>query len=128
MNLKTPKKLATIGGALISVSGLVNAVLGIKIGALLYDVYPGGRMGHVGIVAGIAAIAIGLVIVFVVVPLFKQGHRGRVLVGGILTIVLGHLGAIAGAIYIGTVGVALCYIAGIWLIVEALREARIRKS
>ena len=121
MNLRIPKKIATAGGVLISISGIVNAILGARIGALLYDTYPGGRMGHVGIIAGIVAIAIGLVIVFVVVPIYERSYRGLILFGGILTIVLGNVGGIAGAIYIGTVGVVLCYIAGIWLIIAAVR-------
>ena len=113
--------MATIGGVLISASGVVNSVLGVKIGALLYEPYPGGRMGHVGTIAGLGAIAIGLIIVFLVVPISRRSGCGFILLGGILTIVLGHLGAIAGAIYIGTAGMLLCYIAGIWLIVAALR-------
>lgn len=128
MDLRIPKRIATVGGVLISISGVVNAVLGARIGAPLYDAYPGGRMGHVGIIAGVAAIAIGLVIVFVVVSIYKRRNRGLVLLAGILTIVLGHLGAIAGAIYIGTVGVALCYTAGIWVLVEAARGVKIGKS
>lgn len=124
MNLRIPKKIATAGGVLISISGIVNAILGARIGAILYDAYPGGRMGHVGIIAGIAAIAIGLAIVFVVVPIYERSHRGLIILGGILTIVLGHVGGIAGAIYIGTVGVVLCYIAGIWLIIAAVRGVK----
>lgn len=122
MNLGRPKRIATIGSVLISISGVVNSVLGAWIGAILYDAYPGGRMGDVGMIAGVAAIAIGLVIRFFVVPLYEQRRRGLVLLGGILTVVLGHVGAIAGAIYIGTVGLVLCYISGIWVIVAAARD------
>ena len=118
--LRIPRKLAFIGGLLITLSSVVNTILGLQIGALLYDVYPGGKMGHVGIIAGIAAVVIGFVILIVVLPLYKQRNRGLIALGGLLTVVLGHLGAIAGAIYIGTVGLLLCYIAGFWLIIAAI--------
>jgi hypothetical protein len=114
-----------IGGWLITVSGVVNAYLGIKIGATLYDAYPGGKMGHVGIVAGIGAFAIGLVIAFVLAPLYRRTPGWPAVFGGLLTIVLGHLGAIAGALYVGTAGVLLCYTAGVWAMlvgVPALRR------
>jgi len=126
MNLKTPKRIAKIGGFLIAISGVVNAILGAQIGAILYDAYPGGKMGHVGIIAGIAAVAIGLIIVFLIVSIYERRNRGFILLGGILTIVVGHLGAIAGAIYIGTAGVLLCYIAGLWAIVVATLGPRQR--
>lgn len=41
-----------VGGLLIAISGAVNIILGAQIGAILYTVYPGGYMGHVGIVDG----------------------------------------------------------------------------
>jgi hypothetical protein len=119
MNLRTPKRIAKTGGLLIAISGVVNTILGARIGAVLYDAYPGGKMGHVGIIAGVAAVAIGLILVLVIVPIYDRMHRGFVVLGGILTIVLGHLGAIAGAIYVGTLGVLLCYIAGLWAIIVA---------
>ncbi len=119
MNTKTPKRLAAVGGALLSASGLVNAVLGARIGALVYDAYPGGRMGHVGVIAGLIAIVLGITIVFVVVPLYDRRKRWLLALAGLLTIVIGHAGAIAGAIYVGTLGVILCYAAGIWLLVTA---------
>lgn len=121
MKVETPKRIATIGGILLSVSGVVNSVLGARIGALFYDAYPGGKMGHVGVIAGVLAIAIGIIIVFVVVPLYERRKRWLLALAGILTIVLGHAGAVAGAIYVGTVGVALCYIAGISVLVVAAR-------
>ncbi len=126
MNVKTPKRIATVGGVLLSISGLVNAVLGARIGVLVYDAYPGGRMGHVGVIAGVAAIVIGIVIVFLVVPLFERRNRALLALGGLLTIVLGHAGAIAGAIYVGTLGVILCYIAGVWMLVIAARGVNTR--
>jgi uncharacterized BrkB/YihY/UPF0761 family membrane protein len=125
MNLRTPKNIAKIGGIFITISGFVNAVLGAQIGSMFYDVYPGGRMGHVGIVAGIAAVGIGLVILFLIVPVYERKSRGSIMLAGILTILLGHIGAIAGAIYIGTVGVVLCYTAGIWAIVAGSRLSRL---
>jgi hypothetical protein len=128
MNLRTPIRLTRIGGILIAVSGVVNIILGIQIGALVYDAYPGGHMGHVGILAGVAAIVIGLLIVFMVRPLCARRHRGVLLLCGILTIVMGHLGGVAGAIYIGTVGVLLCYVAGVWFIVAAARGLGTRPS
>jgi len=111
---KTPRILAFAGGLLIIISGVVNAILGVQIGAILYDAYPGGNMGHVGIVAGIGAMLIGLIIVFAVLPLYSKQKRWLVAIGGILTVILGHLGAVWGAIYVGTVGLLLCYIAGFW--------------
>ncbi len=124
MNLNMPSKIAKLGGVLIGISGVVNAILGMRIGATLYDVYPGGKMGHVGVIAGIAAVAIGLIIVFLVVPIYRKKNRLFILVGGLLTIVIGHIGGIAGAIYIGTAGVALCYTAGIWVIVVVMSGLR----
>jgi len=120
MNLRTQKKTTVAGGLLISISGVVNVILGAQIGAIFYDVYPGGNMGHVGIIAGIGAILVGLVIVFFVRLLYEQQKRGLIALGGILTVVLGHLGAVWGAIYVGTVGLLLCYIAGFWTLGAAI--------
>jgi len=122
--LRVPRKLAFIGGLLIALSGVAHIILGAQIDALLYDVYPGGKMGHVGIIAGIAAAVIGLVILFLVLPFYKQRNRGLIALGGVLTVILGHLGAVAGAIYVGTVGLLLCYIAGFWLIITAIVGAK----
>ena len=117
----TPKLIAKIGGTLILISGIVNLILGIQIDALIYEVYPGGNMGHVGIWAGIAAIIIGIIILFSIIPLYESPHRNSVLRGGVLTIILGHIGGIGGAIYVGTAGVAFCYIAGIWILITTLK-------
>ena len=119
-----PRKLAKIGGLLIVISGVVNAALGIRIGAMYYDIYPGGKMGHVGIIAGFIAIFFGLALIFFIVPFYDRKSHRVALLGGILTIILGHLGAIAGALYIGTVGVILCYIAGIWTIIAAVTRPK----
>ncbi|KYK35627.1 MAG: hypothetical protein AYK18_03125 [Theionarchaea archaeon DG-70] len=97
MNTGKPKRIATIGGVLICCSGVVNTVLGVHIGALLYEVYPGGRMGHVGIISGITATVIGLVILLLVTPLYERSNRSFLVLGGVLTAVLGHAGAVAGA-------------------------------
>ena len=124
MSLKTPGRIAKIGGFLIAVSGVVNAALGAHIGAVLYDAYPGGKMGHVGVIAGVAAIAIGLAIIYLITPIYARKNRWLVILGGVLTIVLGHLGAIAGAIYVGTAGVLLCYVAGVWTVAVGVKGLR----
>ncbi|UCC12944.1 MAG: hypothetical protein JSW02_05305, partial [candidate division WOR-3 bacterium] len=98
------------------------------INAVWYDVYPGGNLGHVGMIAGIIAVAIGLIIILGIIRLYTQRSRWVVALAGILTIVLGHLGAVAGALYVGTAGVLCCYIAGIWIIVIALMGRKRRSS
>jgi uncharacterized BrkB/YihY/UPF0761 family membrane protein len=103
---------------------VVNAALGVSIDALYYDPYPGGNMGHVGIIAGIAAIILGLMIVFLVVPLYNRQKRTYIAIAGLLTVILGHLGAVAGAIYVGTTGLLLCYIGGFWAIVLGFFRCR----
>ncbi len=123
MKLTIPCKLVFTGGLLIGVSGVVNLILGAQIGALVYEVYPGGKMGHVGIIAGIGAILLGLIIVFAVVPLYTKRKRTLVILGGTLTIVLGHIGAVWGAIYVGTFGLLLCYVAGFWTVIAVIIDA-----
>jgi hypothetical protein len=81
-------------------------------------------MGHVGIIAGLVAIAIGLIVIFIITPIYKRRSRGLIALGGSLTIILGHIGAIAGALYIGTAGMVLCYIAGMWLLVVAIKRPK----
>jgi hypothetical protein len=112
MKPRIPERLALVGVLLIRLSGVVNIILGAQIGALVYGVYPGGRIGHVGIIAGIGAVILGVVLIFAVRPPYMQQRRGLVALGGILTVVLGHLGAVWGAIYVGTVGLLLCFFAG----------------
>jgi hypothetical protein len=128
MNVRIPKILATIGGTLTALSGVLNFILGLRINAVWYDVYPGGKMGHVGIIAGIAAVVIGLIIVFGITRFYIQHSRWIIALGGILTVVLGHLGAIAGALYVGTAGMLCCYIAGIWIVIIALTGRKQRNS
>ena len=64
MKDNTARKISSAGGIFITLSGILNLVLGVQIGALHYYPYPGGKMGHVGITAGLTAIAIGLVMFF----------------------------------------------------------------
>jgi hypothetical protein len=123
MNASKPRRIAIIGGTLISISGVVNALLSARIGAWFYEVYPGGRMGHVGIISGIAAVVLGLVIAFLVTRLYQRKRRGLIVLGAVLTMVLGHMGAVAGALFVGTAGVALCYIGGVWLIILVVVRA-----
>jgi len=124
MNMKDniARKIAAAGGIFITLSGILNLVLGIQIGALHYYPYPGGKMGHVGITAGLAAIGIGLVILFVLPRLYQHPDRRLRILGGTLTFILGHAGAVFGALYVGTIGVTLCYVGGIWLLILNLKN------
>jgi len=122
MNNNTPRKIAASGGIFIILSGILNLVLGIQIGALHYYPYPGGKMGHVGITAGLAAIGIGLVIIFLLPRLYDHADKRLRIIGSVLTFVLGHAGAVFGALYVGTVGVFLSYLGGIWLLVTFLKD------
>ena len=79
-------------------------------------------MGHVGITAGVAAVGIGLAIIFLLPRLYDQADKRLQILGSILTIVLGHAGAVFGALYVGTIGVALCYLGGIWLMIIYLKK------
>ena len=115
MNPKVPRILATIGSLLIFASGVVSLVLGLSTGSLRYEPDPNGVFGHIGILAGLAAMAIGAVIVWLARTQYP--HKGRRIIAAILTMALGHLGAITGALLVGTAGMALCYIAGVWLII-----------
>jgi hypothetical protein len=122
METRLPRRIGFAGGIMIALSGLLNLILGLQIKAAFYEPYPGGRMGHVGIIAGLIAIGIGLAILFVLPRLYDHTSRRLRVLGGLLTIVLGHAGAIFGALYVGTIGVALCYIAGIWLLIQFLNK------
>ena len=119
------KRIAQLGGLLIFISGVVNLLLGIQVGAVFYEIYPGGRMGHVGVVSGIVAMAIGVLIVHVAAPrLGRAGdaaqvsggglERGRVRSGAFFVFALGLMGAITGALYVGTAGMVLCCVAAGW--------------
>ena len=106
--------LATIGGVLILASGVLSLILGLATGALWYEPDPNGIFGHIGLLAGLSDVAIGAIILWLARTQYP--HKKRRILAGILTMVLGHLGAIAGALLVGTAGMALCYIAGVWLI------------
>ena len=119
--------VASAGGIFIILSGILNLVLGIQIGALHYYPYPGGKMGHVGITAGTAAILIGILISFALPLLYKHQDRRLRILGGFLTFILGHAGAVFGALYVGTIGVILCYVGGIWLLIWFFRLPKMRE-
>lgn len=113
------EKLALTGGILIATSGLVSIWIGARAGYMVYEPDPHGVFGHVGVWAGVAAVMIGSVLVWLARH-EPAGPLGKVVVG-LLTVVLGHLGAIAGALLVGTAGVLLCYVVGIWLVVAGVR-------
>jgi hypothetical protein len=52
-----PQQILQTGGWLLVGSGLLNLFLGLQIGALTSTPYPGGRMGHVAVLDGLAAAA-----------------------------------------------------------------------
>jgi len=115
------KRIAQLGGLLIFISGVVNLLLAIQVGAIIYEIYPGGRMGHVGIVSGIVAMAMGVLIVHVAAPRLglaeasaQASDRKRWRSGAFLVFALGLLGAITGALYVGTAGMVLCCVAAGW--------------
>ena len=122
MNDALPRKIAADGGVFITLSGFLNLVLGIQIGAVYYYPYPGGKMGHVGIIAGVIAVGIGLAILLALPRLYDAPSRGLRILGAVLTFILGHAGAVFGALYVGSVGVILSYLSGIWLLVIYLNK------
>jgi hypothetical protein len=113
------KKLALVGGLLIVASGLVSIWIGARAGFMKYQPDPGGLFGHVGVLAGVVAMAIGGILTWI--ALHEPAGPGGKVVVGLLTVVLGHLGAIAGALLVGTAGMLLCYVSGIWLVVKGVR-------
>jgi hypothetical protein len=110
-----PRTLATIGGLLTLAGGVLSLVLGLSTGSLWYEPDPNGIFGHIGVLAGLAAMAIGAVIM--ALARTQYPHKRRRVLAAVLTMLLGHLGAITGALIAGTAGMALCYIAGVWLII-----------
>lgn len=116
---KPRKNIALIGGILVVASGLVGNWIGLREGFTRYEPDPNGLFGRVGILAGALAILMGCVLFWIARHEVK-GPLGKV-VAGVLTIVLGHLGAIAGALLVGTAGRLLCYVSGIWLVVNGVR-------
>jgi hypothetical protein len=115
MNSQIPRVLATIGGVLIFASGLLSLGLGLGTGSLWYEPDPNGIFGHIGILAGLSAMAIGAIILWL--ARIQYPHKKHRIMAAILTMALGHLGAIMGALLVGTAGMILCYIAGVWLII-----------
>ncbi len=118
MNTRAPGRLTTIGGALIIASGVLSLAIALTFGAVLYEVDPNGLFGHVGIVAGLVAMAIGAF-------LFRFGRLerttpGRLVLAVVVSIVHGHLGAVAGALLVGTAGVLCCYVAGVWFLAQGV--------
>ena len=91
-----PRKIAAAGGIFITLSGILNLILGIQIGVL---------------------------IIFTLPLLYKKQDRRLQILGGLLTVILGHAGAVFGALYVGTVGVILCYVEGIWLLIIYLKSS-----
>jgi hypothetical protein len=122
---KLRERLALCGGILILASGVVSVWIGGRAGYMLYEPDPGGVFGHVGVWAGVAAIAIGTALVWISRH-EPAGPAAKVTVG-LVTVVLGHAGAIAGALLVGTAGVVLCYVSGIWLVVRGVRQRRREK-
>ncbi len=92
---------------------------------MLYEPDSIGLFGHVGLSAGVAAVAIGCFLIWIALH-EPTGPLGKVMVG-VLTVVLGHLGAIAGALLFGTAGVLLGHVAGIWLFVRGVRSWHLRR-
>jgi hypothetical protein len=115
-------KLTLIGGALIAASGIVSTWVGARAGHMGYEPDPGGLFGHVGILAGVGALVIGGALCWM--ALHEPGSPPGMVVVGFLTVILGHLGAIAGALLVGTAGAIVCYVAGIWLVVKGVAESR----
>jgi hypothetical protein len=108
--------LGITGGLLILASGIVSAWLGRRTGSFVYEPDPGGHFGHIGVVTGIAAVAIGVAIMLLATRNYET--RQRQVIAAVLMMVLGHAGAVAGALIIGTAGMILCHVAGIWLIIK----------
>ena len=118
MKMRFPEQLTMIGGALIIASGVVSLVIALTFGAVLYEVDPNGLFGHVGIIAGLAAMVIGAFLFWF--GRLEHLTPGRLVLAGLVSTIFGHLGAIAGALIIGTAGLICCYVAGIWFLLLAV--------
>ena len=108
-----------IGSVLIFLSGIVSIIVSIPVKAIYNGVDPNGLFGHIGIVNGIAAIFIGTFLFWFSFRQFTTCYK--IILAGLLMIVLGHIGAIFGALLIGTAGLVLSYTAGIWSIVLGIK-------
>lgn len=117
-----PELVLKIGSVLIMLSGFVSLIISIPIGAAFNKIDPNGLFGHIGIINGIIAIIIGCLLLWFSIQ--KYLFPFRTILNGILTIVIGHIGAIYGALLIGTVGLILCYTSGVWFIVIGIKYIR----
>lgn len=99
----------------LATSGVVSFVIALTFDAVYYEVNPNGLFGHVGIVAGLIAMLIGSFLFWF--GRVDNSMTERLFLAGVVSIVIGHLGAIAGALLIGTAGLLCCYVAGIWFLV-----------
>jgi len=117
-----PGGLTAIGGGLLAASGVVSMAIAVPIGAVFYEVDPNGLFGHIGMVAGAAAIVIGAFLWWF--GRLRHSSTGRLFLAGIVSIVVGHAGAVAGALLIGTAGLLCCYVAGVWFLVLGIMSAR----
>ena len=107
-------------------SGFVSLIISIPIGAAFNKIDPNGLFGHIGIINGIIAIIIGCLLLW-------SSHQYylfpfRIILKGIFTIIISHIGAIYGALLIGTAGLILCYIAGIWYIIIGFKYLTINRT
>ena len=115
MKLTMPGGLTSIGGILLAISGIVSLAIGLNFGLVYYGVDPNRLFGHVGIVAGLIAMLIGGFLFWF--GRLDNFSTARLFLAGVVSIVVGHLGAIAGALLIGTAGLLCCYVAGVWFLV-----------
>ena len=124
MRLTMPGGLTSIGGLLLAASGIVSFAIALTFGAVFYEVDPNGLFGHVGIVAGMVAMVIGGFLFWL--GRLEHSTTGHLFLAGLLSIVVGHLGAIAGALLIGTAGLLCCYVAGVWFLILGIRSLKRR--
>lgn len=120
------ERLALLGGALIVASGAVSIWVGGRAGFMVYEPDPAGIFGHVGVWAGVVAIVIGSVLIWM--SRHEPVNAKSKITVGLLTVVLGHMGAAAGALLVGTAGLLLCYVAGFWLLARGARESKREKG
>ncbi|MBI9045780.1 MAG: hypothetical protein JEZ06_14915 [Anaerolineaceae bacterium] len=111
-----------LGGVLIFLSGVISIGVGVAFGLWYYEVDPNGWFGHVGIFPGLGAVGIGIFLYWLGRRDFLN-IRGKLL-AGILSMVFGHLGAVFGAMIIGTLGVLFCYTGGIGYLTQAFRQRK----
>jgi len=116
----TPGFILKIGAALIMLSGIVSLIISIPNGNVYNGIDPFGIFGHIGIINGIAAMIIGGFLLWFCH--LNYSTPLKTILAGILSIVFSHFGAIAGALLVGTAGLLLCYIAGIWFIVLGIKR------